>query len=479
MRHLLAAALVGLCLATSTFGRVEQRWYVMQMMGQPMGWMLLEQQRADGKITSTWQNHIAVARDGQEMTIELSGTFVETAQGKPLSASSHTKMAMFEQTSKWVFDGNTVQMTNTTAGNASQSSVAIEGDWLTPAAAMRYVEAHLAAGAKQIKYATVDPMVGPRPQQMVMDVIGQEPVEVYGKTVPATKVKLATSFAPNIQSEGYIDEKGRPLRAKINAGGLSISILAADEALAKTKHKAPELLAAMLVKPDKRIAKPRELKEATYILRLTDGEKLELATFGGAQTASMLDDGSVKVTVDLTHMPAGEPDKAMKLDNSSVIDGRDAKVIALKNKAVADAGQKPLARARAMRQFVYDFIQKKNLGVGFATASEVARTAQGDCTEHAVLLAAMLRADGIPSRVVSGLVYVDQAMGAKQTFGYHMWTQGWLGGRWVDLDPTLKNVDFDATHVALSVSTMADGRWTNDLVLLSPLIGKLKIEVGP
>ena len=57
------------------------------------------------------------------------------------------------------------------------------------------------------------------------------------------------------------------------------------------------------------------------------------------------------------------------------------------------------------------------------------------------LLAAMLRADDIPSRTVSGLVYVSSFEGAKDIFGYHMWTQGWIAedgkGRWVDLDATL------------------------------------------
>ena len=41
-----------------------------------------------------------------------------------------------------------------------------------------------------------------------------------------------------------------------------------------------------------------------------------------------------------------------------------------------------------------------------ATAAEVARSREGDCTEHAVLLAALARARGIPARVAMGLVYV-------------------------------------------------------------------------
>ena len=37
-----------------------------------------------------------------------------------------------------------------------------------------------------------------------------------------------------------------------------------------------------------------------------------------------------------------------------------------------------------------------------------ARTRSGDCSEHAVLLTALLRARGIPARVSHGLVYLEQ-----------------------------------------------------------------------
>ena len=62
-------------------------------------------------------------------------------------------------------------------------------------------------------------------------------------------------------------------------------------------------------------------------------------------------------------------------------------------------------------------MKKKNLSVGLATAKEVARTLAGDCTEHAVLAAALGRAAGIPTKVATGLVYFQGML------GYHMWTE--------------------------------------------------------
>ena len=40
----------------------------------------------------------------------------------------------------------------------------------------------------------------------------------------------------------------------------------------------------------------------------------------------------------------------------------------------------------------------------------------------------MLRADGIPARVASGLVYADGFLGSRDIFGWHMWTQALIDG---------------------------------------------------
>ena len=81
------------------------------------------------------------------------------------------------------------------------------------------------------------------------------------------------------------------------------------------------------------------------------------------------------------------------------------------------------------------------------TAREAFDKQGGDCTEFAVLLAAAARARGIPTRVVAGLGYSSQFLGAQHVFVPHMWVQAWDGKRWASYDAALG--DFDAGHVAL------------------------------
>ncbi|MDQ3265154.1 MAG: transglutaminase domain-containing protein [Myxococcota bacterium] len=83
-------------------------------------------------------------------------------------------------------------------------------------------------------------------------------------------------------------------------------------------------------------------------------------------------------------------------------------------------------------------IVKKNLRRAFDFASVVARRAEGDCTEHAVLLAALARSFQIPTRVVLGLALVEGKEGLK-AFG-HAWVEYRDGKHWRPADAALRGV---------------------------------------
>ena len=110
---------------------------------------------------------------------------------------------------------------------------------------------------------------------------------------------------------------------------------------------------------------------------------------------------------------------------------------------------------------------------------EIAYTEYQSVAEHT----AMLRQQGIPARVVAGLIYADQFAGERGIFGYHMWTQALIerngSKRWVDLDATLPAGNAtDATHIAVSVTALADGELQSSMMNLVPLLGRLEIQVN-
>ncbi|ATQ41913.1 transglutaminase-like domain-containing protein [Caulobacter mirabilis] len=87
---------------------------------------------------------------------------------------------------------------------------------------------------------------------------------------------------------------------------------------------------------------------------------------------------------------------------------------------------------------------------GHYSALETLSRRRGDCTEAAVLLAALGRSAGIPTRVVNGLVYSrERYHGVSHAFMPHSWTVAYVDGEWRSFDLALDA--FDNTHIALTV----------------------------
>ena len=189
--------------------------------------------------------------------------------------------------------------------------------------------------------------------------------------------------------------------------------------------------------------------------------------------------GQVDIVVDVfARKPATKEEQSSEefLQSSVVVDGEDPAIKKLAATALISVGDSDLERAEAMRRFVHEYISTKSLNTAFATASEVARSRQGDCSEHAVLLAAMLRSHGIPARSAAGLIYAEQFAGRNDIFGWHMWTQAMIDGAWVDLDATLPS-RFSASHILVGTSSLIDGSMAEDLIAMLGLMGNLEIEV--
>ncbi len=121
-------------------------------------------------------------------------------------------------------------------------------------------------------------------------------------------------------------------------------------------------------------------------------------------------------------------------------------------------------RAAKIVTWVYRNIEKRPV-LSVPNALETLINHVGDCNEHAVLVAALARASGIPAQVEAGLVY------QRGRFYYHAWNVLYVGGIWVTADAVLNQIPADVTHIRF-VRGEADSQL--DLV---GLIGQVKMEV--
>jgi hypothetical protein len=463
-------------------------WYIVELAGKRAGYMHVTETNTGGLVVSRTETVLSIRRAANDtITIRMDTEFEETPEGKPVRATTVQEMGAAPITSTFTFLPDKIEKATSSGGGApTVTTVPLsEGAWLTPGASGEYLRKRLEADAKEIVVRTLEPDMGLTPIVTTHKVLEKTTAEALGRTVPAIRVTSTVDRLPGVTSESFLDLTGEPIRTTMNLGGLPMTMIAADKDLALSKVDAPELMKSTLVKPDRPIARARTLRRGVFRLSVDKGE-LGPIYAGGVQAVEPLNEREAKVVVDLSRVEAvtvGAEERATALAPSMLVSCADVAVKELVDRVPKGEPPSPGARAEAMRRLVFAHIRKKDLGVGLGSAADTARTREGDCTEHAVLLCAMLRADGIPSRVVSGLVYVDSFAGAEGgIFGYHMWTQALMkdgaGERWVDLDPTLgpENV-FDATHIALATSLLDDKDAMNSMVSLAGLLGRLKISV--
>jgi transglutaminase-like putative cysteine protease len=98
------------------------------------------------------------------------------------------------------------------------------------------------------------------------------------------------------------------------------------------------------------------------------------------------------------------------------------------------------------------------------SALEVLRSKQGECQSHSQLYTALARSLGIPTRIVTGLVYSENL-----GFLYHAWAESYVKG-WLSVDPTLKQAPSDATHIKLA------SRREDDQSSVLKMMGKVRIK---
>jgi transglutaminase-like putative cysteine protease len=165
--------------------------------------------------------------------------------------------------------------------------------------------------------------------------------------------------------------------------------------------------------------------------------------------------------------PAGE-----YLASCHFIDNGDARIKELARKA-AGGEKEEWKKALRIERWVKSMMRIDN-SAALAPASEVAKTCRGDCRHHALLTAALCRAEGIPSRTAIGLLYVYKG---GPVLGFHMWTEVCIDGRWLGLDSTLGKGGVSAVHVKVSDHSWTGTESLTPLLPVSRILGKLRVEV--
>ncbi|MFO0939800.1 MAG: transglutaminase domain-containing protein [Pirellulales bacterium] len=145
-----------------------------------------------------------------------------------------------------------------------------------------------------------------------------------------------------------------------------------------------------------------------------------------------------------------EPSDAEK--NSTVMIPSDKQpIIDLANEIVGDVAnnqRSPQELAEQLRAGIHHKIKLRSEISDINSTLVAARERSANCIEAAHLFAAVLRNQNIPSRIASGLRFDPKL----QSFGFHVWNQAWIDGKWFDLDATNPSIVTSA-YITMGVNS--------------------------
>jgi transglutaminase-like putative cysteine protease len=211
---------------------------------------------------------------------------------------------------------------------------------------------------------------------------------------------------------------------------------------------------------------------------LRDGEKWEgFLPLGPGQMRARADSPSVW-TLDIRKViPGSRRDRPNPAADRRWLEGNSFLVLSdtlLRATADSIAGGEtdPERIAAAVYAWVAGHFRFRLGAALFGTSPEVLRTLTGDCSEAAVLTAALLRARGVPARIALGFASVGRGV-----FIGHAWCEARLGGAWVGVDAALR--EFPAGVERLKLAEL-DGREDMRVAatnLMMRAIGNLDVQI--
>jgi hypothetical protein len=474
---ILAALALLLVLASRAYGAEDEKilkenWYVIYSHGIRSGYNHdITISIPSKKLIKTVSEVVQKTRRGDDVIETPStSTWVETEDGRPVSFSSRDRESTQDTVVEGVVEADTARVRITTYGKVEEKVIPWDRRVIFSAAQDRLVVGKGFRKGTKVEYwgFEIDLLKASR---QVLTMEGDEEVSLVDGKKLLHKVSIAYDLHPELRVYVWCDDNALPHRVYMSLGQSDFYLT--------TKEKAVNITAPTSDMMDKTsIPLTTRLPffyRLDYILyRLTFTEKFDAKNLIDSRQQIMASNAaSVDLQVKslpLTQIPDPPEtleDRELYLQETPYLQWKDAAVQKISQKAVGGATL-PVAQAKALREWVYKNL-KKNYAIGFASAKEVGETLTGDCTEHAVLLAAMLRACGIPSRVAVGLICTGNE------FGWHMWTQAFLG-RWVDLDATLPLDECTPAHIRLGESPLKD-TGTEEIISATNLIGNLRIEV--
>lgn len=280
------------------------------------------------------------------------------------------------------------------------------------------------------------------------------------------KVRKATTISDKekVPTEVAVDERGHFIEINF---GQTMRAISEPEDVAKRLDQVEVFGLTRVVLPKTPAADIREVPRTFVFVAQGLPERFWRNSY--RQKFKKLDGGRVEVAITAATPTAGrrvrpvtDPNGGANLKSSIIVEADNPEIQATAKEILAGEKDAYLSALKIV-DWVKENVQN-DYGASADRSTDVLKQRKGDCTEHALLAVALLRAAGIPAKRIDGVVYLTNSDGVP-AFYWHEWVEAYVG-EWTQLDPTFGQHVADATHFALGEESNAE---------ITPLIGALKV----
>jgi hypothetical protein len=380
---------------------------------------------------------------GTPLKMVTDSTTWTNKSGRPLRMKFSIESGGRSQTLDAAFGAKTVGVDVNNNGSKSHLSLTIPDGAIVDDPLTLMLHDNPMPGQKMSVWV-LDPMTVSFHKSQVK-IVGPSSTVVKGKKVSATLVEMTDQ---GTTMRVFMGTKGELIRVE---GPMGIEMLpeSKEVALIKPGKYSPSVDLAIntSIKTDKPISDPSHLTELK--LRVLGKDLSEIPSDASQSVTKDGEDWIIDVHPLRLNASEGESvaeasaSLAQWTQPSLDIPSNNPKFRELSKKLIGP-NKDVRGAALAIKQYVYNLMQP-NAGIGILRdASEILATKEGVCRDYAILTTTLLRAAGIPSRVVAGLVNWDG------TFYYHAWSEAWDGRRWIGIDSTTDDEQLSAGHIKLA-----------------------------
>ncbi|MGQ0800829.1 MAG: transglutaminase-like domain-containing protein [Pseudomarimonas sp.] len=421
------------------------QWYSVHLDGRKIGQMVISRSTTAEGVETHQRMQLVLQRDGQTLPLHSEQTTHESNDGQPLAFSNMLDAGGSRVETEGEIHAGVASIRIRQGERVREQTIAwpsgallVEGERL---AAMRTGDQP--GSTQSIVHFDIDAL---RALPLDIEVIGYQDIALFDITERTLALRQTLNAAGTlVVSEVWVNPSDFALRRiQMPMLGVVLDVVACDQACAEAPNQAVDVLAATTVQAPRALTRRDRKRSLSYQVGFS-GEAPIAADLPGQRRN--IENNSIQIIVDPRGSNDGPPDANDLLPNRWL--QSDHPTVTAFAKALAGKTKSDAQAMRRLQSGVAGHIATKSLRIGYASALETIELAEGDCTEHALLLAALGRARGIPTRVASGLAYVPSFAGRSAVFVPHAWVYAWVDGRWQGFDAALPH--FGSGHLALDV----------------------------